>query len=311
MLLGSLQIRKGVLFPVADWPDAAGPGPDCRAGLMREGLHAEASPTRSPRCEPPRPPSDYPNKSLVYLEIEPPLAHGQSFFLGHAALAGPELDALSLLFGGGAESVRAGLDGSPELGRPEPSSQAAHGAPVQWRLRYLRPAPVAWHSTFDSRKYTARQPVKQLGSVAVGPPKTLLAAKGANTKLLSALAATECAVPAGCPVPADTSYVHTSAPVAPGSRPRRRSPRAAWTPSPSPRGGAGKGSCCPWRSICCRPRCTRLRLQPPPPASPWCCRVLRRESRPSAPQARSRSDPIHCPPHRGPCCSRSTDPETA
>src|SRR2546426_8022751 len=43
---------------------------------------------------------------------------------------------------------------------------------------------------YSDLPYTAIHPVKQSG-------KTLLAAKGTNTWLLSALAATECAVPAG------------------------------------------------------------------------------------------------------------------
>ena len=38
----------------------------------------------------------------------------------------------------------------------------------------------------------------------------LLAARGTNTRLFAALAATECAVPAGCPVPAGTLYVGTN-----------------------------------------------------------------------------------------------------
>src|SRR5262245_16479849 len=88
--------------------------------------------------------------------------------------------------------------GSPEVERPEPSAPAAHDAPVPGSLCYLRPVPLARYSTFDGRKYTAIHPVKQLGSVGAGPPKTLLAPKGTNTKLFSAFAATECAVEAGC-----------------------------------------------------------------------------------------------------------------
>src|SRR5262245_38165944 len=50
---------------------------------------------------------------------------------------------------------------------------------------------------------TAIHPVKQVG-------KALFAGKGTNTKLFAAFTATECAVPAGCPVPAGTLYVGTS-----------------------------------------------------------------------------------------------------
>src|SRR5437899_10257149 len=46
---------------------------------------------------------------------------------------------------------------------------------------------------YSDLPYTAIHPVKQSG-------KTLLAGKATNTRLFSALAVTECAVPAGCSV---------------------------------------------------------------------------------------------------------------
>jgi hypothetical protein len=52
-------------------------------------------------------------------------------------------------------------------------------------------------------------PVKQFLD-ASGLKNTLFAPNGTNTKLFAALAATECAVPAGCPVPPGTLNVVTS-----------------------------------------------------------------------------------------------------
>src|SRR5215467_11853793 len=63
--------------------------------------------------------------------------------------------------------------------------------------------PSKRHSAFDGLKNTAIHPVKQAG-------KAVFAGKGTNTKLFAAFTATECAVPAGCPVPAGTLYVGTS-----------------------------------------------------------------------------------------------------
>src|SRR5262252_9075184 len=60
------------------------------------------------------------------------------------------------------------------------------------RLRYRLPGTLglATASSYPP-PYTAMHPVRQSG-------KTLFAAKGTNTRLVWAFAATECAVPAGC-----------------------------------------------------------------------------------------------------------------
>src|SRR5262249_46856907 len=67
--------------------------------------------------------------------------------------------------------------------------------------------------SLPTRPNTAMHPFSQSGT---GPPfgtakalNALLAARGTNTRLFAALAATECAVPAGCPTPAGPLYVGT------------------------------------------------------------------------------------------------------